>query len=150
MGAVSQFELGTDGPSLILAAVDGSTTSLRAGAYAVGLARRQRSELVVITVTTTPALSGMSADAVTVLAESAQELASDLHEQAKEYLRRIEMEARLIAVHGDPYIEIVRAADELRADAVVVGASMKAGHRFVGSLAGRLIKAGKWPVTVVP
>ena len=50
------FELGTDGPSLIVAAVDGSTTSLRAGAYAVGLARRQRSQLVVITVTTTPAI----------------------------------------------------------------------------------------------
>jgi nucleotide-binding universal stress UspA family protein len=147
---VSQFELGTDGPSLILAAVDGSTTSLRAGAYAVGLARRQHSELVVITVTTTPALAGMSADAVTVLAESARDLAADLHEQAKEYLRLLEMQARLILVHGDPYLEIVRAADDLRADAVVVGASMKAGHRFVGSLAGRLIKAGKWPVTVVP
>lgn len=147
---MSQFELGTDGPSLILAAVDGSTTSLRAGAYAVGLARRQRSELVVITVTTTPALAGMSADAVTVLAESARDLATDLHEQAKEYLRLLEMQARLILVHGDPYLEIVRAADDLRADAVVVGASMKAGHRLVGSLAGRLIKAGKWPVTVVP
>ncbi len=147
---MSAFELGTDGPSLILAAVDGSTTSLRAGAYAVGLARRQRSELVVITVTTTPAMSSLSADAVTVLAQSAHELAADLHEQAKEYLRLLEMEARLITVHGDPYIEIVRAADDLRADAVVVGSSMKAGHRFVGSLAVRLIKAGKWPVTVVP
>jgi nucleotide-binding universal stress UspA family protein len=147
---VEGFELGTDGPSLILAAVDGSTTSLRAGAYAVGLARRQRSELVVITVTTTPAMSSLSADAVTVLAESARELAADLHEQAKEYLRLLEMEARLVTVHGDPYIEIVRAADDLRADAVVVGSSMKAGHRFVGSLAVRLMKAGKWPVTVVP
>jgi nucleotide-binding universal stress UspA family protein len=85
-----------------------------------------------------------------VLAESAHELAADLHEQAKEYLRLLEMEARLVTVHGDPYIEIVRAADDMRADAVVVGASMKAGHRFIGSLAGRLIKAGKWPVTVVP
>ncbi|MDL5158502.1 universal stress protein [Actinomycetospora termitidis] len=147
---MGEFEYGTDGPKLILAAVDGSTTSLHAGAYAVGLARRQHSELVVITVTTTPALSGLSADAVTVLAESAQSLASDLHEQAKEYLRLLKMEARLMTVHGDPYIEIVRAADDLRADAVVVGASMKAGHRLVGSLAGRLIKAGKWPVTVVP
>jgi nucleotide-binding universal stress UspA family protein len=147
---VEGFELGTDGPSLILAAVDGSTTSLRAGAYAVGLARRQRSELVVITVTTTPAMSSLSADAVTVLAESARELAADLHEQAKEYLRLLEMEARLVTVHGDPYLEIVRAADDLRADAVVVGSSMKAGHRFVGSLAVRLMKAGKWPVTVVP
>jgi nucleotide-binding universal stress UspA family protein len=147
---VEGFELGTDGPSLILAAVDGSTTALRAGAYAVGLARRQRSQLVVITVTTTPAMASLSADAATVLAQSAHELAADMHEQAREYLRLLEMEARLVTVHGDPYIEIVRLADDLRADAVVVGASMKAGHRFVGSLAVRLIKAGKWPVTVVP
>jgi nucleotide-binding universal stress UspA family protein len=147
---VEGFELGTDGPLLILAAVDGSTTALRAGAYAVGLARRQRSQLVVITVTTTPAMASLSADAATVLAQSAHELAADMHEQAREYLRLLEMEARLVTVHGDPYIEIVRLADDLRADAVVVGASMKAGHRFVGSLAVRLIKAGKWPVTVVP
>ena len=31
-----------------------------------------------------------------------------------------------------------------------VGASKQAGHRFVGSLAVRLVRAGKWPVTVVP
>jgi hypothetical protein len=35
------FEFGTDGPSLILVGVDGSRTSLRAAAYAGGLARRQ-------------------------------------------------------------------------------------------------------------
>ncbi len=51
---------------------------------------------------------------------------------------------------GDPYTEICRIADEVRADAIVVGASARAGHRFVGSLAVRLVKAGKWPVTVVP
>jgi hypothetical protein len=32
----------------------------------------------------------------------------------------------------------------------VVGASMQAGHRFAGSIAIRLVKAGRWPVTVVP
>jgi nucleotide-binding universal stress UspA family protein len=36
------------------------------------------------------------------------------------------------------------------ADAVVVGASAHAGHRLVGSLAVRLVKAARWPVTVVP
>lgn len=144
------FELGTDGPSVILAAIDGSVTSLRAGAYAAGLARRQHSQLVVITVSTTPALSSMAADAVVALSESSRQEAVDLQREAQEALRRLEMEARFVRVHGDPYLEIVRAADELRADAVVVGASTKAGHRIVGSLAGRLVKAGKWPVTVVP
>jgi len=40
--------------------------------------------------------------------------------------------------------------DATRADAIVVGASLKAGHRLLGSLAVRLVRAGKWPVTVVP
>ena len=51
---------------------------------------------------------------------------------------------------GDPYTELRRVADEVRADAVIVGASMQAGHRWIGSLAVRLVKAGRWPVTVVP
>lgn len=144
------FELGTDGPSLILAAVDGTVTSLRAGAYAAGLARRQGAELVVVTVTTTSALGGMSPDAVTALAETAAAQASELQDEAARALGRLEMQGRFVQVHGDPYTEIVRLADDLRADGVVVGASTKAGHRIVGSLAGRLVKSGKWPVTVVP
>ena len=51
---------------------------------------------------------------------------------------------------GDPYNGLVTAADELKADAVVVGASEQAGHRIIGSVAVRLVKAGRWPVTVVP
>jgi hypothetical protein len=38
----------------------------------------------------------------------------------------------------------------LRTDAVVVGASARMAHRLAGSLAVRLVKAGRWPVTVVP
>ena len=40
------FELGTDGPSRILVAIDNSETSLRAGAYAARLARRQGSHII--------------------------------------------------------------------------------------------------------
>jgi nucleotide-binding universal stress UspA family protein len=58
--------------------------------------------------------------------------------------------AELILREGDPAREIESVADEVRADVVVVGASMKAGHRLVGSVAVRLVRAGKWPVMVVP
>jgi nucleotide-binding universal stress UspA family protein len=51
---------------------------------------------------------------------------------------------------GDPYTELRRIADEIRADMVVVGVSTQAGHRLVGSIASRLVRTGKWPVVVVP
>ncbi len=37
-------------------------------------------------------------------------------------------------------------ADEVHADAIVVGAS----EQRIGSLAVRLVRDGRWPVTVVP
>jgi nucleotide-binding universal stress UspA family protein len=46
--------------------------------------------------------------------------------------------------------ELHRIAREICADAIVVGASTKPGHRLAGSLALRLVRARKWPVTVVP
>jgi nucleotide-binding universal stress UspA family protein len=144
------FELGTDGPGTILTAVDGSITSLRAGAYAAGLARRQHAHLLVVTVATTPAMAAMAPGALAVLSETAQDLATDVQAQARQYLEDLSLTGELVRVAGDPYTEIVRLADERRVDGVVVGASAKAGHRIVGSLAGRLVRAGKWPVTVVP
>ena len=45
---------------------------------------------------------------------------------------------------------LTKIAEQVHADAVVVGASEQLGHRIVGSLATRLVRAGKWPVIVVP
>ncbi|MFD8820403.1 universal stress protein, partial [Streptomyces sp. NPDC059627] len=70
---------------------------------------------------------------------------------APERLRGIfEVRWEFHTFRGDAYSGLVKAADELKADAVVVGASEQAGHRFIGSVAIRLVKAGRWPVTVVP
>ena len=55
------FELGTDGPKVILVGVDDSVTSLRAGAYAAGLARRQGARLVIVYVEQHSAMYGAAA-----------------------------------------------------------------------------------------
>ncbi|MBW0102726.1 universal stress protein [Pseudonocardia sp. KRD291] len=141
---------GRDGPSVILVAVDGSTTSLRAGAYAAGLARRQHSQLIMVTVTTTSSLGGLMPEAMAAGAQFAAQAADELRAMAQEAADRLGLHARFLECHGDPMTEIMRAADRYRVDAVVVGASASPGHRFVGSLANRLVRAGKWPVTVVP
>jgi len=148
------FELGTDGPKVILVGVDDSVTSLRAGAYAAGLARRQGARLVCVYVEQITALygaaAGAAAGAVAAQDEALQETAADLRREAEDGARRLGIPLTFVTARGDPYTEIRRVADEVRADAVVVGASAKAGHRWVGSLAVRLVKAGRWPVTVVP
>jgi nucleotide-binding universal stress UspA family protein len=148
------FELGTDGPKVILAGIDDSVTSLRAGAYAAGLARRQGARLVCVYVEQISGLYGASAAAgagvIAAQDEALQETAADLRRRAEEYARVIGLPLTFVVARGDPYTELRRVADEVRADAVIVGASAKAGHRWVGSLAIRLVKAGRWPVTVVP
>jgi nucleotide-binding universal stress UspA family protein len=71
------FERGTDGPRVIVAAVDGSTTSLRAASYAAGLARRQSAELVVIFVSAIAAMGGLIPEAALALGESQQEIVDE-------------------------------------------------------------------------
>lgn len=146
-----QFERGTDGPKVIVAGVDGSDSSLRAAAYAAGLARRQHALLAVVYVQPVPAAGAALGVPV---AGTTDEIAEDLVAQIRDAAERLkgifEVRWEFHTFRGDPYSGLVTAADELKADAVVVGASEQAGHRIVGSVAVRLVKAGRWPVTVVP
>ncbi|MER6346333.1 universal stress protein [Streptomyces sp. NPDC001595] len=146
-----QFERGTDGPKVILVGVDGSDSSLRAAAYAGGLARRQRALLAVVYVQ--PVMAGgaaLGAPVAGTTEEIAEELVAQIREAAERVKGIFDVRWEFHTLRGDPYNGLVRAADELKADAVVVGASEQAGHRIVGSVAIRLVKAGRWPVTVVP
>ncbi|MCQ9183004.1 universal stress protein [Streptomyces sp. IBSBF 2953] len=146
-----QFERGTDGPKVVLVGVDGSPSSLRAAAYAGGLARRQHALLAVVYVQ--PVLAAGAALGAPV-AETTDAIAEDLVAQIREATERtrgiFDVRWEFHTFRGDPYGGLANAADQLKADAVVVGASEQAGHRIVGSVAVRLVKAGRWPVTVVP
>jgi nucleotide-binding universal stress UspA family protein len=150
MSAPGSFELGTDGPTSILVGLDGSPTSMRAAAYAAGLARRQRARLVVVYVGKVGGMPAAAALAAGAVDAAIDEIGAELRRQVEQAAAERGIDAVFMAARGDPYSEIRRIAGELRADAVVVGASATAGHRFVGSLAVRLVKAGQWPVTVVP
>jgi nucleotide-binding universal stress UspA family protein len=144
------FELGTDGPSRILVGVDGSDTSLRAAAYAVGLARRQGSTLIALFVIPTNSMAAGMAMSAGAVIQAHHETAEQLRDQIAAAMERIGVSIVFVERQGNPYLELVRTADEMRVDAVVVGASMQSGHKLVGSLAGRLVRDARWPVTVVP
>jgi nucleotide-binding universal stress UspA family protein len=152
-GDETVFELGTDGPSVILVGADDSTTSQRAGWYALGLARRQGARLVAVFVaplasmgTAGPGGAALAVAKDEALAATAAEMRAGAESAGQEF----GISVTFVTRRGEPFAEICRVADEYRADAIVVGASTKAGHRFVGSLAVRLVRAGRWPVTVVP
>jgi nucleotide-binding universal stress UspA family protein len=148
--AVPEFELGSDGPSLILVGVDGSRTSLRAAAYAAGLARRQGSRLLAVYVARIPPVAATAPGAAAAINDASLQEASDLERQSRERAAEIGVEVEFRSLFGDPFTELTRMAKETRADAVIVGASEHAGHRIIGSLATRLVRHGMWPVTVVP
>jgi nucleotide-binding universal stress UspA family protein len=145
-----RFELGTDGPSLILVGLDGSRTSLRAASYAAGLARRQGSRLACVYVDRPSATAGLYPALQVAGQENNLEIAAELRQQIEVGAAALGLDAIFLTATGDPVTEITRLAEDLHADAVIVGASESAGHRLIGSIASRLVRSGRWPVTVVP
>jgi nucleotide-binding universal stress UspA family protein len=148
------FELGTDGPIALVVGVDGSPTSLRAAAYAAGLARRQGARLVVVYARTQPAVLFSIADrggiAVREMLDAQDEVEQQLRDALLTHARLWPIDAQLVVRDGDPLTVLSDVADEVRADAVIVGSSTSMGHRIAGSLAVRLVRTARWPVTVVP
>jgi nucleotide-binding universal stress UspA family protein len=144
------FELGTDGARTILVALDGSDASLRAAAYAAGMARRQRAKLIAVFVHSSGGLAAMRPDTVVGLEQSNREIVAQLRAAIEENAPRLGIEVELMERRGSVGNELAKLADDLRVDAVVVGASTQVGHRFVGALGVYLVKLARWPVIVVP
>ncbi|MEV4259655.1 universal stress protein [Spirillospora sp. NPDC049652] len=144
------FELATDGPKVIVCGVDGTATSLNAAAYAWGLARRSGARLVLVYVMSVAAVATLTPGGAAAVREAGEEITADLRAELRRAAGRAPVSHELRTETGDPAAVLSKIADEERADAVVVGASAQAGHRLIGSVAVRLVRAGRWPVTVVP
>lgn len=140
----------TIGSIVIVVGIDGSPTSLHAGAYAAGLARRLHARLIAVHVQATPRLSMLAPEQAWFTEGALASVSDDLRRQVAEGSAYAGIPVEFVAVRGDPLVELCRIATDVRADAVVVGASARVGHRLVGSLAVRLVRIGRWPVTVVP
>ena len=135
-------------PQPVIAGFDGSQSSEHALAYAAGLARRLGTRLVVVYVRSTGTVMPTGFGALDVLPDDIAD--SDLINQVGEVLSCCVVQWELLERMGSPDRELLAVADELRADAVVVGRSASRLHRLVGSVAGRIVRRCDQPVVVVP
>lgn len=138
---------------IMLVGVDGSDSSLRARAYAVGMARRSGAFLIMVYVRQLSTLTAFASAPGTAAVEEAEEaVAAELRQEMSVLARDPgpPLEAELVECTGSPFHALTQIAAQRRADAIIVGASKQAGHRFVGSLAVHLVRNAACPVTVVP
>jgi nucleotide-binding universal stress UspA family protein len=97
-----------------------------------------------------PASASAAPGGAAVMSETSGQIADELEQLMLGRTAETGVAAEFRSVRGDPLAELTRIAAQTHADLVVVSASEHLGHRIVGSLASRLVRAGKWPVTVVP
>lgn len=84
---------------------------------------------------------GAGAAGTAGLRAAAEAIADDLHATIASALHGWQGQWELRRAVGNPFTELSRLAAEINADLVVVGASTRPGHRFVGSLAVHLVKS---------
>lgn len=145
------------GNAIVLIGLDGSESSWDAFWWGCGEARRLGGQAVAAFVSpiaeTGMAIAAAVGGAIvcdyTALDQIARERATHLRAEAQ--LRAAELGLELAFVHsrGDPAKELLRIAEELAADLIVVGRSMKPRHLLAGSLGRRLIGRRRAPVIVV-
>lgn len=146
------FEIGRDGPGVLVVGLDGSDPSHDALAYAVGMARREGSSLVIVRIgIPVSAAAAVAAAGGTVLPPGG--LVDD-EALSSENIRALDEllpgRWRLLECTGEPAAELERVARESRADAIVVGRSRNPNRHLLGSVTSRLVRRANQPVIVVP
>lgn len=138
----------------ILAATDGSESSLKAARMAVALAARHGAELVVVHIVDEEVVKELSR----ALAKDEKEARQAMTANGQKYVCEIENLARQSSVtvrglveHGNPYEAIVKLANREKGDLIVMGKTGRRGLRraLAGSVTRRVIDLAEAPVLVV-
>lgn len=132
----------------IVVAVDGSENSMRAVKQAIDLALAgEQPQVDVLSVIAIDVYSDMVYDPVKAHGETQTKLiqpALDAFEEAG-------IKPQLVLLHGRPADEIIRHANEVEADLIVIGSrGLNALQEFaIGSVSHKVIKHSKCPTLVV-
>lgn len=124
---------------------EGPHPSLDAVRYAAELARRLGARLIPVWVRVPITLSDLFVEPKRRLIAERGERISEVRTVLQGAVDGITL-GSLVVREGNPFDELTAVAQDVGTDNIVVGASE---HRL-GSLAMRLIRDARWPVTVVP
>ena len=133
----------------ILNANDGSETAFRSLSLAIALAKQNASELHLVCVEEIPYMPEFVQE-VEEQDENAARRIQGVLKQAREMAASEQVTLHTHVLKGHPVRDIVRLAEELKADLVVIGA---VGHsalyeRLIGSRADRIVQLAPCPVLV--
>jgi nucleotide-binding universal stress UspA family protein len=135
---------------------DGSSPAIRALDAAIRLLRGRGGRIDVLFVAHVPSIDMLSADAISEIETSFDDVARDLRAQAAEQLRGREERWRFERGRGVIPDVLIEAAGQMREAypednvAIVVGSSSHAMHRVVGSVAVSLARRAPVPIVIVP
>ncbi|GGW29322.1 universal stress protein [Streptomyces xantholiticus] len=134
----------------VVVGFDGSTSSERALAYAIGMARRIASGLIIVHVANrlpTTVWAGCEPPVFVDVPDHRTEVLG-LELACADYLAEVPW--ILVERGGDICHELEEVGREYSADAIVVGSTHGIVGRLFGSVAGRLAKRAQRPVVVIP
>ena len=145
--------------AMVVVGLDGSETSWAAFWWACGETRRLNGQLVAVFVSSsTPAcMAAMTSAAVSVAVSDYAVVEQATAAEAMSLRAEVQghgndgLSVAFVHARGHPARELLRVAEEVGADLIVVGRSTKARHQIAGSLGRCLIgKPGSPIVVVVP
>ena len=132
---------------VILVGVDGAQASLRAAAYAVGLAARQHARLLFVQVWPEPVVPALFGQLIPVDWDVIDSHRATLMEQIGELVGDLDIPWELRQVVGYPRNEFPRVSAEVGADAIILGAPSSAWSMTSTALARRLMIIMMKPTT---
>jgi nucleotide-binding universal stress UspA family protein len=145
----------------VLIATDGSENSEKAARAGIQLAKLSGGSIVVLYVADVskymssagliPSFEGVSPAVVDQVVATISEAGEKATLQVNEMARASEVGCQRLLVEGHPASEILRVAEEIEADIIVMGSIGKTGLEKVlmGSVAEKVVHSSKLPVFII-
>lgn len=138
----------------ILVPFDFSEHSEKAFTWALAMAEKWVSRVVLLHVVPAPSYPPLVTSSYFDLADFESRLQADAEARAAEFLANVNQQSVQIdtqVVVGEPFSDICRVADHTKADLIVMGSHGRTGlsHVLLGSVAERVVRHAPCPVLVV-